>query len=307
MKYSFIFVCQQGELEIKSMLLAASLKQKLKCEYQLIAAIPTPKRLWGKPGKSTINFLEKLGVTLIPIMNHIDYAYPIGNKLSCLQIETSGDIKVFIDSDMLCLGEFSHSPEFEAPFLAKPADGVTWGSEDGQWEKAYGIFGMKMPDERMEATVSKQITPPYFNAGFIAVRSDIRLGETWLQCCQSIDAHPDIRNKRPWLDQIGLPVALARLGIDYACLDERFNYPCHLKMLNPDNLPVFAHYHDLKSLAKEPVLLNHAKHAAGKGSELHGLLNGPEEWDRLPSIYNPSRLVTTLRGMLAKTPLVRKS
>jgi len=39
-KYCFVFVCQPGELEIKSMLLAASLRFQHGNEIELVAALP---------------------------------------------------------------------------------------------------------------------------------------------------------------------------------------------------------------------------------------------------------------------------
>jgi len=50
-------------------------------------------------------------------------------------------------------------------------------------------------------------------------------------CCQKIDAAASITKKRPWLDQIALPIAVNQLSLHYKCFDERFNYPAHLKPL----------------------------------------------------------------------------
>ena len=94
--------------------------------------------------------------------------------------------------------------------------------------------------------------PPYFNAGMIAVRRDVCLGDAWVACARAIDAEASIGNKRPWLDQIALPVAVAKLGLEVDCLDERFNYPAHLKPIDAKNLPYFCHYHYPSVLRSEP-------------------------------------------------------
>jgi hypothetical protein len=224
-KYSFIFISQSGELEIKSILLAASLYRNLSCKYEMIVAFPTPEERWGKLKEETVTFLRKIGAELVPIVNQIDEDYPIGNKVSCLQLDVTGDIKIFLDSDILCLRPFEPPPEFNARFSAKPADLNTFTDQLEIWKKVYDSVGVQMPQDRIQASVSKETMPPYFNAGFIAVHSNVELGHTWLDFCRRIDSNPSIPNKRPWLDQIALPVAVSYLGIDYTYLNEQFNYP----------------------------------------------------------------------------------
>ena len=303
MKYSFVFVCQQGELETKSMLLAASLKRNIKCEHQLIAAIPFPETRWGRVDKNTMRFFDKIGVECMPIVNLIDEDYPIGNKVSCLNLEVRGDITIFLDSDMLCLRPFADASEFTAPFCAKPADGNNFANKfsgGDPWERVYSIFDLNVPDERMVATITKEVMRPYFNAGFIAVHSNIGFGEAWLACCRAIDSCDDIKNKRPWLDQIALPVAVRLLGINYACLEDKFNYPCHRKRLDPNNLPIFAHYHRLESLSKERILLDHCLDIVEDHPELRIPLQNYFGWNGAMSLYHPFRFFSSIRMALQK-------
>ena len=256
MKYSFVFICQQGELEIKAMLLAASLKRYLRCDYELVAAIPHPPTRWGTLCESTLSLMQILGVRSVPIINRIDDNYPIGNKVSCLSIETSADKIIFLDSDILCLHEFSIFDNreklrgvFDASFSAKPADLMTFTD----WQRVYDLFQLPLPKRRILSTTSGQLMLPYFNAGVIAVQNGLKFGQVWEWCCRVIDAEPSITNKRPWLDQIALPVAIQKLTLNYQCLDERFNYPAHLKPL-PDSLPFLCHYHWPSIIRREPRL-----------------------------------------------------
>lgn len=107
MKYCFIFVCQQGSLELESMLLAASLKRYLRCDYECVAAIPQPATQWGTVSEDTLVFMHDLGVRTVPITNRINENYPVGNKVACLGIDTPADKLIFLDSDILCGQEFS--------------------------------------------------------------------------------------------------------------------------------------------------------------------------------------------------------
>jgi hypothetical protein len=59
---------------------------------------------------------------------------------------------------------------------------------------------------------------------------------------------------RHWLDQVLLAVAVHQRGLAYSSLDERYNFPAHLKPL-PARIPFFCHYHWPRVLRSEPVLV----------------------------------------------------
>jgi hypothetical protein len=61
MKYCFVFICQQGELEIKASLLAASLHRYLQCDHELVAAIPRPMNGGANPQTTLTLFWKRLG------------------------------------------------------------------------------------------------------------------------------------------------------------------------------------------------------------------------------------------------------
>jgi hypothetical protein len=268
-------------LERKALLLAASLKRHLPSEHELIAAVPVPAEIWQTPDRRTIDLLEHLGCRTVPIVNEIDCSYEIGNKVSCLRVATRAERLIFVDTDMLLVGdlgrergpelacgEFAESVEpvegrspepvegrlFELPFSAKPAD-VCRVFGNGHWRRAYGAVGLKPPVGRVATTIYGQLAPPYFNAGFISVDPRSGFGDVWLDCCRRIDRKWGIRLKRPHLDQIALPVAVEKLGLRYECLGQRYNFPVHLKPIDAANPPLFAHYHSARVLRREPLLV----------------------------------------------------
>ncbi|GEM_PF-520505 len=251
----FVFVCQQGELEMKSMLLAASLKRYLRGEFECVAAIPQPDSRWGIISEETRALMQTLGVRLVPITNPINDNYPIGHKIACLGIDTSADKIVFLDSDILCLSEFRF--DSQSPFSAKPADLPTFTQNVAVWQQVYDLCQLPLPDQRVISSVSGELMLPYFNSGVIAVQNGLGFAKVWAECCQTIDIETSITNKRPWLDQIALPMAVAKLNLAYDCLDERFNFPAHLKPLpkSPDSQkPFLCHYHSPSVLRREPLL-----------------------------------------------------
>ena len=298
MQWSFVFVCQAGELEIKSMLLAASLRQFLRCDYELVAAIPQPINQWGQIAASTQALMQTLGVRSVPITNSIDLNYPIGNKVACLGIESIADKIVFLDSDILCLREFSLNNQelakiFQVPFAAKPADLATFTRDSQLWQQIYDLFQLPLPQWRVIATVSGELMWPYFNAGVIAIANGMDFAQVWQQCCQQIDAHPTIPNKRPWLDQIALPIAVNKLNLKHNCLDERFNYPAHLKPL-PTHLPIWCHYHWPTVIRREPQLNQLVVKLAKTYPELQALLLSSPSWAQLLKSYTLAQPVRRL-------------
>jgi len=254
------------------------LKRFLRCRYELVAAVPVPEEIWGAPAPQTLMLLEEMGVRIVRITNEIDPRYPIGNKVSCLRIKTEADKLIFIDSDMLCLREFDDQPRFALPFNAKPADLATFTGDIETWRKVYAAADAVMPQLRIPATVSGDFTPPYFNAGFVAINKETGLGDVWLDCCKRIDADPEIPDKRPWLDQIALPVAVQKKGFACDCLDESYNYPAHLKPLNIKRLPYFCHYHFPAVIRREPALNALVQALAAQYPAICQALEAQPEW-----------------------------
>ena len=277
-RYAFIFVCQQGEIELKALLLAGSLRKFLRCNYELIAAIPSPTKDWGTPSDAAFAALQQMEVRTVGIQNEFGREYPIGNKLFCLDVPTDADKVVFIDSDIVALREFADQSRFGVPFNAKPADLQTFSRDESVWRTAYETAGAPFPSMRIPSTVSREFAPPYFNAGFVAVDARIKFARTWQECCRRIQGDARIKNKSIWLDQIGLPLALARLGLTYDCLDERYNYPAHLKPLNLQRLPYFCHYHRPQVLFREPVMRELFDSLIGEYPAIKEVINANPNW-----------------------------
>jgi hypothetical protein len=276
-RYCFVFVCQAGELEIKALLLAASLKRSLRCDYELVAAVPTPATVWGELSASTTKLLHTLGVRIQAIANPIDSDYKIGNKLACLSIATDAQKIVFLDSDILCLREFHDDRLFDVAFAAKPADLRTFSARAEDWRPAYAAAQVQMPTLRLPTTVSNEFGLAYFNSGVIAADANANLGAAWIDCARAIDAQPALRPHRHWLDQVSLAIAVHKLGLDYTSLDETYNFPAHLKRLRVP-LPVFCHYHWPRVLCNEPVLRALVGELAREHAPIAQLISANADW-----------------------------
>ncbi len=277
-RYAFVFVCQSGELEIKALLLAASLRRFLRCAHELIAAIPEPEGVFGAVRPLTRRLLAALGVRTVPIVNEIDPAYRIGNKISCLRVSTSASKLVFLDSDILCMREFRDESRFAIAFNAKPADVATFGSSVEAWQPIYALFDLPVPDRRVRSTVAGEYMPPYFNAGFIAVTTATRFGDVWLECCRRIHA-ASLPFRQRLLDQVGLAVALRKSALAFDCLDDRYNHPAHLVPLDPRRRPFFCHYHWPAVIRREPSMLELMRSLLEEWPDIRRAMEGEPEWE----------------------------
>jgi lipopolysaccharide biosynthesis glycosyltransferase len=279
-KYCFVAICQEGELEISSMLLFSSLRQHLKVESELIALVPHPESLWGKPSDNTLSQLAELRVGIQSVINPIGPHYPIGNKLSAFNVETHCEKIVFLDSDMLCMNEFMHDSIFENSICARPASNSLYGNSLVQWENVYNLFGKNLPTERMLSAVSKELMPPYFNAGFIMADAKLNLSDMWIRCAKNIEDNADIEKKFPYLDQIALPVAATLLGTPIHPLPEKYNFP----PMNDHQLlqnPVFYHYNNPTVASNYPRVVTAIRATAELHPRLLKAMLKNEQWSSL--------------------------
>lgn len=241
---SISFVCEPGRLEAQAVLLAASLRA-LHPQLNLVAAVPAPLP------PLTVQALATLDVRQEAITNPVADDYRIGNKVAALGVGDVRGLRVFLDSDMLCLRALDFRVLCSHPLAVKPADMATFGSE-ALWQRLYERFGLTPPQQRVVASIGGQLMYPYFNAGMVATTQAAEVAPLWAQTCRAIDAMQDVNPRRPWLDQIALPLTAAQLGLATCSLGDDWNYPAHIKPLL--GTPGLVHYHQPIVVAREPAL-----------------------------------------------------
>jgi hypothetical protein len=279
MNFAVCFCVHSGELEIKALLLAVSLRKYWPAEVELIGCIPENPASGGLSIGARHAF-ESLDVRLVSITNPIGADYPIGNKLLGLDVPTSADRVIFLDSDILALEavkEEDLATVFGEGFVAKPADLATFQVNHDRWQSIYRACGAAMPDFTVTSTTSGERMHAYFNAGVIAVNANSGFGSIWSECAKRIDQLPDVPTKRPHLDQIALPVAAVKSGLSFHLIGEDWNFPAHLKPL-PAALPKLCHYHWPEVVAREPALLDAFEELITRHPEITKLAELEEKW-----------------------------
>ncbi|HTI96998.1 MAG TPA: hypothetical protein VL425_10885 [Rudaea sp.] len=278
--FAFVFVCHGGELEIKSLLLAASLRETFGDAPELIAAVPQPASIWREPSPAALEMLRRLRVDVRAVENPIGAEYPIGNKLACLSVPARARTVVVLDSDILCLRGFDNDPAAATGFAAKPADKRTFPGDDEIWRPLYAACGAEPYARQVTTTFSGEPGPPYFNSGVVFTTQPVRLGTAWSECARTLNPLLEVQGQRHWLDQVALPIAVRRCALDFTTLGEDWNFPAHLRPLGAAS-PYFCHYHWPKVIAGETLLRTRVRELAARHRQLHDAIATHAGWSEL--------------------------
>lgn len=187
--------------------------------------------------------------------------YPHGNKIIAACDDRGATHSVFLDTDMACTGSLADFMDLAPDTCAAAPEGrPTWGGKNARWTRAYAHFGMAVPTERVKLLRGAKLEyVPYFNAGLVAFpeakhEDGRRFGEHWLDTALDFDRNCAIANKRPWLDQITLPLTMKRFGYKTRVLSELYNYSLSHR-LDYSKTPTDAlilHYHRMRFLFQSP-------------------------------------------------------
>lgn len=251
-KVSFFFVMDGPRFQVPGVLLASSLRMQMGDEVEIIAYVPESRGL-AMPRVIEL-LLHQLAVDVrLMQTDHVTWAqpYPHGNKIIASCQPRDSDLSVFLDTDTVCCApmDFSEVPD-DVSFFGVPEGVPTWKVEDEAWQPIYDMFGLPLPQQRVRLVRGRLIEMlPYFNAGFVGFREkpDVpgtRLPDLWLDTALRLDFNETIEGKRPWLDQIALPVAAARAGGRLHVLPHSYNYSLYRRRPEERSFaPQLAHYH----------------------------------------------------------------
>ncbi len=252
----FVFVVDGEGLALQSFLLAASLRLH-NPNARIFACISEQTDRAGLPDLDRI--YQQYGVESVPLPSGDEVwkqPYPHGNKILALALPRDVSISIFLDTDMIACRPFDPQGLPETGEIAVVPEGKpTWGFKNDRWDRAYAHFGLPVPEERVNLVRGRRRSfVPYFNAGYIAVperetRQGLRFADAWKETAVDFDWNAPIAGKRPWLDQVALPLALYRYGWRYKVLSEEFNYSVSKRLPAEDRDPVFLHYHRMRFLA----------------------------------------------------------
>lgn len=229
-RVSFLFVIDGPGLEAMSLLLAATLRRHHP-QAALIAYASARSRDALAPLTRRVH--DRLGVEIRPFdvaQGFWKKDYPHGNKLFACADRRDGDLAVFLDTDVVCVAPLPLGALTPGQVAAVPEGVASWGKDGDRWERAYAHVGLPLPEDRVTLTRGrKRAFWPYFNAGLVAfpeaeIAPGLTFGEAWLATARDFDWNCKVAQKRPWLDQITLPLTIKAHGLGYEALPDTWNF-----------------------------------------------------------------------------------
>ncbi len=275
-------VCHSWELEAKSLLLACSIRYFLWQEIHIRFAIPDLDSEFDKLNQYSKTLIKELNIECLSVHNDIDPEYKIWNKVVMAWLVKEDEEILILDSDILVMESFDIYKTFHSWVMAKPADNPTFSNGDEHMRNpVYKLFDIPVSQNRMKSTYWWKDMLQYFNA-WVIYSADYRFWKMWNTVCKKIDKEESIENKRPWLDQIALPVVFDLLKAQKHTLTEELNFPAHIKKVWNSSMKL-CHYHRFNRIWRQKRLSTLVKK----------LFNEYEHLGKLFEEYELSHIVTS--------------
>jgi hypothetical protein len=222
------FIVEPPEYQVMACYLAASLREQFGQGVALVGYCPAHRLAEVHP--EVIRVLGLMGCEVRPFQTEgrFEPPYPHGNKILATMERRETEFSCFMDSDILCL-----APNDPGALIAPgkvsltPAAWMGWGEQD-LWGRIYDIVGLPLPEDRIRLMKQKKGAGkvPYFSSGLFCFPEQHRttqgksFPEVWYDVARAVDADPDIPQKRPYLDQMTLPLAIRKAGLDWNILPD---------------------------------------------------------------------------------------
>lgn len=235
---TLFFIVEPPSYQYLACYLAASIREHLPPEVELVGYCPAHRMADVDP--AAIEALRRMRCEVRPMETEgkFDPPYPHGNKiLACLQ-KRDTDFSGFVDSDVLLIRDNEVGNLVRKGHVScSAAASINWAPDD-LWDVIYGAFKMRLPKERITLMRDRRRPMiPYYSSGFVLFpeayrtkktspikQADLSFPEVWMDTAKRIDAIEGLDNKRPYLDQMSLVVAIKRAGLKWNELVEEQHF-----------------------------------------------------------------------------------
>ena len=277
------FIAEPPNYQFLACYLTASIREYFGPDVQLIGYCP--KHLMNKIDPSVFEVLRRMNADVRPFTseNRFDPVYPHGNKILATLESRDTEYSGFLDSDILCIRSNKVSNIVMPGHVSlTPAASMVW-TEQSIWDQIYAACDMTIPKERIN--LLRQKVPariPYFSSGLFTFEEKHRnasgktFPEVWMDLAQSVDCTPGIVKKRPYLDQMTLPLAIQKAGLKWNLLSEEQHYILGGRLRGkplPEDREIFTVHYREWIVLKEIALANKAKFLLKKHAGVRNVTN----------------------------------
>lgn len=227
-RLTIYFIVEPPRYDLMACYLAGSIRQQFGQTVALVGYCPEGKI--GDLSADVLAVLAKLGCEVRPfkVAGRFDPDYPHGNKLLATLEPRETEFSAFFDSDILCLRPNKvENIIMDGHVSLTPAASMVWGTTQ-TWNLIYDTCGMPLPEDRVKLMRQKgnRERIPYFSSGLFSFPEQHRnadgksFPEVWMDIAQTIDRNEETPGRRPYLDQISLPLAIQKAGLKWNLLPE---------------------------------------------------------------------------------------
>ena len=229
-RLSIFFIVEPPKYQNMACFLAASIRCQFAEKINLIGYCPAGAM--ADMDDKALAIFRQLDVDIRPIetSGRFDPPYPHGNKMLAALEPRETPYSAFMDSDMIFIAPNTSDAMLKPSHVSvAPATSMYWSGQK-IWEDIYAACGMEKPDDRIWLSrQQRRKLMPYFNAGLIVfpegpvAEGGETFAQVWNRLAQVIDK-VDLVKKRPYLDQMSLPLAIRAAGLDWNILPEEQHY-----------------------------------------------------------------------------------
>jgi hypothetical protein len=229
-KLTFFYIVEPPQYEIFAATLLASIRTHF--DPNEVAAVGyCPAHRMAELNPAVIKAHEIMGAEVRPMQTEgmWDTSYPHGNKIIACTQERDSEFSAFVDSDVMFLRANDPSNLVSAGQVScSAAASMVWTDQD-IWTPIYEVFGMTVPEERIRLMRRGRNAVPYFSAGLVvfpekAGTDHKRFPDVWYETARILDREDWVPKRRPYLDQLTLPIAIQRSGLSWNILPEEQHY-----------------------------------------------------------------------------------
>jgi hypothetical protein len=273
------FIVEPPTYQMMACYLAASLREQFGDAVSLTGYCPAKKLDLVQHDVRRI--LDRLHCDLRSFVtdDRFDPPYPHGNKLLATLEKRETEFSCFMDSDILCI-----RPNL-VENIVKPghvslsrAASMNWAPQS-IWDQIYAVCGVEMPGERARLMRQKRGAErlPYFSSGLFSFPETHRnadgrtFPEVWMDLAHCLDAVPDLPKKRPYLDQMSLPLAIRKVGLDWNVLGDEQHFILGGRLRGkplPEDRPIYTVHYRHWDILREVGLSRLAKDQLQKHADV---------------------------------------
>ena len=226
---TFFYIVEPPDYQIYACTLLASIRRFFSADVKAIGYCPEHRMDELHPAVFKAHEMMDSEIRPMKTQGVWDSDYPHGNKIIASVQPRESAYSAFVDSDVLFLRD--NRPEnliAEGHVSCSVAASMLW-ADQSIWNTIYGAFDMPIPAERL-ALMRQSTDPviPYFSSGLVVFPESGgkhgRFADVWYQTARRLDKIETLDNRRPYLDQMSLPVAIRRAGLNWNLLPEEQHF-----------------------------------------------------------------------------------